>query len=355
MGQRFFIILVFLIPPALCAKGQNVVTDTLFFATDTLDKNSGIFDSDDLLTLSLRFDITEYRRKKSDEDYLDALLTYYYGKTDSVTKKIKVRARGEFRREFCSFPPILLNFRSEDTIWGGSSRIDKLKMVTQCYPGNQESLLREYLIYKLYNVLTDNSFRVRLIKVNYINTAKKNDISTEFAFVIEPIDHLTARINAVEVRTNNLDQNDVIPEMMDRMAIFNYMIGNPDWSVPVHHNVLLLAPGFPMPPDKALVVPYDFDFTGLVNASYATPNPELKIKTVQERIYLGVCRKEEVFVSAFREFSEHKNDFYKIINEFPYLTEYSKKDMIVYLDLFFNGIENRKTVLNKIMFDCLKF
>jgi len=337
------------------ASGQNDVADTLFIASDTLNENSGIFDTDDLLTISLRFDISKYRKKKSDEEYLDAQLTYYNSSTDSVTKKMRVRARGEFRREYCSFPPIMLNFRSEDTIWGGVTRVDKLKMVTQCVPGNQESVFKEYLVYKLYNILTDNSFRVRLLKVNYINTAKQNDVATEYAFVIEPLEHLTARLNAAEAKTNNLDQNDVIPEMMDRMAIFNYMIGNTDWSVPVRHNALLLAPGFPMPPDKAIVVPYDFDFSGLVDASYASPNPELEIKTVRERLYRGVCRKEEVYVSAFREFLDHKNDFYKIISEFPYLSNHSKKEMIAYLNLFLDGIDNRKTVLNKIMYDCLKF
>ena len=355
MEQRFLVISFFLILHVLPACGQNDISDTLFIASDTLNENSGIFDSDDLLTISLKFDISKYRKTKPDEEYLDAQLTYYTSNSDSVTKKLRVRARGEFRREYCSFPPILLNFRSEDPTWGGVAEINKLKMVTQCVPGNQESLFREYLVYKLYNILTDNSFRVRLLKVNYINTAKQNEVSTEYAFVIEPLEHLTKRINAAEARANNLDQKDVIPEMMDRMAIFNYMIGNTDWSVPVRHNVLLLAPGFPMPPDKAIVVPYDFDFSGLVNANYASPNPELKIKTVRERLYRGVCREEEIYVTAFREFLENEEEFYRAINEFPYLSDHSKKEMINYLDLFLDGIDNRKTVLNKIMYDCLKF
>jgi len=345
-------LLLFLVSPVLC---QNDTINTRNSVADTLHENSGLFDSNELLLISLKFDITQYKKKRSDKDYLDAILIYYTSDKDSTVKEIKVRSRGEFRREYCDFPPLLLNFRMKDSTTGEFYHIDKLKMVTQCKPANEEILLKEFLIYKLYNVLTENSFKVRLLRVNYINTFKKSKPVSEYAFVIEPIDLLTRRINSVKVLTTNLTQKNIKPEMMDRMAIFNYMIGNPDWSVPIQHNVLILSQPQSERPDLGIIVPFDFDFSGLVNTNYAIPFEGLRIKTVRERIYLGICREEQVFINALNEFLNKKDEFYKVINEFPYLNERSKKDMISYLDEFYRDFDKRNTIAKKLQIDCMHF
>jgi hypothetical protein len=337
------------------ALGQSDSINNNYAIVDTLQEAIRLFDSNELIKISLRFDITQFKKKRSDEEYLDAILTYYPGEKDSINKLIKVRSRGEFRRTYCDFPPLMLNFKTEDSIKGEFSRINKLKMVTQCIAGNEESLLKEYLVYKLYNVLTENSFRVRLLRVNYINTSNYKKSTSEYAFVIEPVDFLASRLKAVEVKTTNLTQKKIRPEIMDRMAIFNYMIGNTDWSVPIQHNVVILSQGYSERPDLGLIVPYDFDFSGLVYTSYSSPFKDLKIKSVRERLYLGICRSEEVYINALREFSDLKEEFYRVINEFPYLKENSKKDMISYLNGFFNGIGKRNTVADRMLYDCITF
>jgi hypothetical protein len=347
-----FGLLVFLVKPAL---SQNDSIDSRYVAADTLYENSGLFESDELLSVALRFDITHYKRTRSDKDYLEAILTYYNSDKDSVNKKIKVRSRGEFRRTYCAFPPLLLNFQMKDSIKGEFFKINKLKMVTECKPGYEEILLKEYLVYKLYNVLTENSFRVRLLRVKYINTFKQSKPINEYAFVIEPIDLLSRRLNSVEVKTANLTQKNIKPEMMDRMAIFNYMIGNTDWSVPIHHNILILSQAKSENPDLGNIIPFDFDYSGLVNASYAIPYEGLRIKSVNERLYLGICRSEGVFINALNEFLDRKEEFYKVINEFPYLKEKSKKEMISYLNEFFKGFDERNTLAKKLLSDCLRF
>jgi hypothetical protein len=355
MKSVSFIFFCFLVFIGSNGSAQNKSGNTRYSVEDTLHENSGLFDSDELLSVSLRFDITRYKRKRSDKDYFDAIITYHTSEKDSVNKNIKVRSRGNFRREYCDFPPLMLNFKMKDSMKGEFSRINKLKMVTQCKPGNQEILLKEYLIYKLYNVITDNSFRVRLLRVNYINTAKQNKSESEYAFVIEPIELLARRTNSVEVTTTNLTQKNVKPEMMDRVAIFNYMIGNTDWSVPIQHNVLLFSQGKSVRPDLAMIVPFDFDFSGLVNANYASPFEGLKIKTVLERQYMGICRSEQVFINSLREFLVLKEKFYKVINEFPYLKEKPKKEIISYLDQFFRDFDQRNTIAKKLFSDCIQF
>ena len=332
--------------------------DTLakYAVSDTQVVKVTLFDSDDLLEITLRFDISYYKKKKSDVEYLDAVLTYFINEKDSVSKNIKVRARGNVRRTgICDFPPLMLNFKMKDSGGAEFSGINKLKLVPYCRVGYQDLILREYLVYKLYNVLTDLSYRVRLFKITYINTSKDKKPITQFGFAIEPKELLEKRFSSKEISTQGLSQRSVKPEILDKMAIFNYMIGNTDWSVPIQHNVLLLSQSQSTTVNENLIVPFDFDYAGIVNAEYAVPFETLPIKTVRDRFYMAVCRDETTLKNSLSEFYEKKNDFYKIVNDFPYLNERSKKEMIMYLDGFFNQIDNRNTLMNRLLDDCRWF
>ncbi|MCX6329466.1 MAG: hypothetical protein NTZ85_08155 [Bacteroidia bacterium] len=337
------------------AFGQKDTIDVTYEVKDTLNKNIRLFESDKLLELTLRFDINAYKKEKTDTAYQNAILTYHISETDSINKEIKLRARGELRRDYCDFPPIRLNFRKSESLNDEFSNVDKLKLVTHCKLGNEEYTLKEFLIYKLYNVLTENSFKVRLARINYINTGKQSKQIKQFAFIIEPLEALCKRTNSVEVKVANISQKNIKPEIMDRMAIFNYVIGNTDWSVPIKHNIVVLSQGGSDRPNLGVILPFDFDYAGLVNADYAVPYAGLGLASVRDRKYLGVCRDKEVFINELKEFLDKKEEFYKVINEFPYLKEKSKKDMIAYLDGFFSGIDKRNTIAYKILEDCLVF
>lgn len=339
----------FLVNPVF---SQNNAVDTSYTVIDTIPGNLSLFDRDDILEISLSFDITYYRKKKPDEEYLDAKITYYQGADDSITKDIKVRSRGFFRREYCDFPPLLLNFREKDPPGMEFSRVNKLKLVTLCKKGYEDYLLREFLIYKLYNALTDKSLKVRLMRINYINTAKGNKSFREFAFAIEPVEFFSERTKTFATEAISISRDRIEPEWLDRLALFNYMIGNTDWSVYGQHNVIVLSQGLAKKSDLGLIVPYDFDYSGLVNTHYAAPAKGLTTKSVRERVYLGPCRDRETFIKALEEFPGKKDEFYRIIREFPYLKEKSRNDMIRYLDSFYDGFDKRNTNVISIMNDC---
>jgi len=355
MKKYHFIIIPLFALFVLPVYSQHDPTKVENSFADTLLESIKLFESDELLEIALLFDIKYYMNKKPDDEYLDAIITYYLSGNDSVSEKLKVKSRGGFRRTFCHFPPLLLNFGMTDSIKGEFYGIDKIKIVPHCKSGFEEYILKEYLIYKLYNVLTDNSFRVRLLRVDYINTGKKIKPIKEFGFVIEPVKLLEKRTNSIKVDLNNLTQKNIIPEVMDRMAIFNYMIGNTDWSVPNQHNVKILLQPYGERPDLGIIVPYDFDYTGLVNADYAIPIEELGIESVRERLYVGICRSEETFNNALKEFSDKKEEFFRVINEFPYLKESSKKEMIHYLNEFYKEFDKRNTIVYQLLKDCKNF
>ncbi len=314
-------------------------TDSTFAAIDTLNQDIGLFSSDEILNLSLRFDLTEYMRKKPKEEYMKAILTYHISEKDSLNKEIKLRSRGISRNNICSFPPISLNFKKSDMKSPEMKKVDKVKLVTHCKSGNEEYLFKEYLIYKLYNVLTDFSFNVRLVKIDYISTAKNQKIIRSYAFLIEPLNILADRTKAVPVESLAISGKNIISEMLDRMTIFNYMIGNTDWSLAGQHNLKVLSVIDSDNPGLGAVVPYDFDYAGLVNAHYAVPTEGLGLENVRQRRFLGYCRSDEQYVKALIEFSENKAEFYRIINDFTYLNDKDKKYMIAYLDEFYKMLE----------------
>ncbi|MGQ9620776.1 MAG: hypothetical protein ACUVTX_07320, partial [Bacteroidales bacterium] len=254
-----------------------------------------LFESDELIEITLSFDITTFKKKKSDTEYLDAVISYLSDNKDTIYQDIKIRARGEFRRTYCDFPPVHLNFRVKDSISGEFRGIDKIKLVPYCKQGYEDYLLREYLVYKLYNALTDYSLRVRLLRIRYVNTAKPSAKPLiQYGFVIEPVSVFEKRTGSVEIKTR-VTQRIIRPEMMNRVAIFNYMTGNTDWSVPAMHNVIIFSQPHKGPGELGTIIPYDFDFCGLVNADYAHPFESLPIKSIRERLYLGLCRSEEEF------------------------------------------------------------
>ncbi|MCU0378737.1 MAG: hypothetical protein MUC78_10815 [Bacteroidales bacterium] len=348
--KKLVLFLPLLIIALLQVNAQEEINES-YAVQDTLP-DFGLFANDDLLELSLRFNVTEYTRKKPKDEYLDAILTYHISPGDSINKDVRLKTRGEFRNGYCSFPPLLLNFKKTEFEKQDLNKIGKMKVVTHCQSGNEDILFREYLIYKLYNVLTDSSFRVRLVKINYINTFKQTKTISSYAFFIEPIDLLAERMNSMPVELTTLSQKNIVPEMMDRMAIFNYMIGNTDWSVPNQHNCKILVSRQPGSAELGQIVPYDFDYSGLVNASYAIPHEDLGIETVRERLYLGLCRSEDEFLKVLQEFSEKKQGFYDVINEFPYLTEKEKKSMIQYLDQFYSGFDKRNSIVYYLRSEC---
>jgi hypothetical protein len=344
---------LFFVSPAYAQR--DTITNPLD-VVDTISRDFGMFTHDEVLNFSLRFDMTHYTRKKPKDEYLDAILTYHINETDSVNKQIRLKSRGEMRNGYCNFPPIRLNFKkTEFPNAPDLDKIEKLKMVTHCQSGNENYLFKEFLIYKLFNVLTDTSFRVRLVRIEYINTHKKSKPVNSYAFFIEPVEMLAERINAIEVNSMNLSQKNIIPYMMDRMAIFNYMIGNTDWSVPNQHNCKVLSSLSFNNSSLGMVVPYDFDYSGLVDADYAIPYEPLGLESVRERRYVGICRTEEVLTNAIKEFLGKKAEFYKVINEFPLLDQKEKNKMISYLDSFYADFDKRNTLVNNILRECNNF
>jgi hypothetical protein len=174
---------------------------------------------------------------------------------------------------------------------------------------------------------------------------------TAYGFLIEDLDFLAARNNAVVIDNPNLAQIHMNTADMARMAIFNYMIGNTDWSVASQHNVRVIK-SLDVSSDKGIPVTYDFDYSGFVNTNYAAPNGKLPIKSVTERYYQGMCLDDEAISPVIDQFGELKDQFFSTINSFDYLSAGSKKQLDIYLNSFCKGFKNQNVLLSDLNRTC---
>ena len=312
-----------------------------------------IFADDAPLKVSLAFDIKTVVKKKFKEDYHNAEFTYTLEDGTSRTETIRIRARGEFRKRHCRFPPLTLNFKKVEKENRFFSHFNKLKLVTHCQKSitYQQYVLKEYLIYKLFNALTDYSFRVRLVEITYLDSGGKYEPLIQYGFIIESIKELAERSDAVEFEVENIHPTLAEAYHMNLVDIFNYMVGNTDFSVPHLHNLKLLKSN-DFRREAPIPVPYDFDYSGMVNAHYAIPDPILGIKSVRERKFWGFCQDKEVFESNYLLYQRSREKLYAVINDFKLLGTREQKSMILYLDSFYKIIDNKSSRNRFIFQDC---
>jgi hypothetical protein len=333
---------------------------------DVVTNESGIFEpaysgfdffsSEEPLEMTLSFDIRGLVKTKAKPEYFDAILTVRESDTDSITQDIKVKARGFFRCNFCSFPPIMMKFKNK-----GDDAIQvmgkTLKLVTHCNPTPKfdQYVLKEYLAYKLYsNLEADYSFRTRLVRIHYVDVYRPKNSYTAYGILIENETMLAQRNNAVVVKSDRFTPKDMNSTAMNRVALFNFMIGNTDWSVQMQHNLKILK-SFDEPAGKGIPVLYDFDYSGLVNTYYAVPFEELPIKNVTDRYYQGVCTSDEKMKPLIDEFVALKDRMLGTIQDFPYLSKSDKKQAESYISSFYSMYRNQKYMIYQLASTCKTF
>jgi hypothetical protein len=218
--------------------------------------------------------------------------------------------------------------------------LGSLKLVSQCFTSEagEKYLLTEYLVYRIYNLLTDLSFHVRLLNLKLVDSSGKKKTISEYAFLIENIKNVAKR-NKCSYSKEKIDPRNTDNHQMTIAAIFEYMIGNTDWGVSANHNTrLLLAEKDTL--NRPFVVPYDFDFSGFVNTDYAAPAPNLDITNVRTRLYRGFPEPTEIVDDVVSIFKKQKENIYGLINHFDLLPSKNKNELTKYLDDFFELINN---------------
>jgi hypothetical protein len=301
-------------------------------------QSSPLFRDATPLSLQLQTDLRALFRDRGDERAEhDAILRFSDGQS-SRSLNVELRTRGIFRLKRCPFPPLRLDLpkeKVENTPFEGQN---KLKLVTHCQSDRlyERNLLREYALYRAFNAVTDTSFRVRLARLTYIDSSR-SDTLERYGFLIESDLELAQRIGAQVFEASHVHDLVTDASYMTLVSVFQYLIGNTDWSVWVRHNIAVLRST--ADPNVLFAVPYDFDFSGAVNAPYAAPPPQLPIRSVRERLYRGYCQPESVLAGVLERFRSAKDSIYAAVRTVPDLSERDVRSILDYFDDFFRSLE----------------
>jgi hypothetical protein len=286
----------------------------------------------------------DFRTLFRDRDTLtvrrDSATITFTSDSGPVTLPVAIGTRGHFRLRSttCDFPPIRVFFDKEKvrrTPFGGNG---SLKLVTHCGKGEryEQNLLLEHGIYRAYNRLTELSFRTRLAKVTYADTQDPARTLTRYGFFLEDDDEMAKRNGGkiLPIVGGGLDEMD--PAQLDLVTVFQYLIGNTDWSVIMIHNIRLVqVEGHPY----FQPVAYDFDWSGVVNATYARPDARLGTKHVRERVYRGACRPMDVMAATLARLTAARDSIRDAFATLPDLEPKRLEDVLRYLDDGFRVIE----------------
>lgn len=257
---------------------------------------------------------------------------------------VQFRARGHVRRmaRTCDYVPLLLEFEKKTGAGTIFARQESLKLVVQCAGGGEfeQYLLKEYLAYRIYNLITRQSFRVRLARVSYVDKASGKPVGTRLGMLLEDETDVAHRLEGRVVELQRLLFDDLDSDALMPAMIFEYMVGNTDMSIFALHNVRIVQR-----PDKTLhVIPYDFDLSGLVNAPYAVPSRGFMIKSVTERVYRGPCRRQELVDPYIANFVAKKDEIRALPEAIPGLSRDSRAEAKSYIDGFYGSIRSAKDV-----------
>ena len=298
---------------------------------------SSLFEENTVLEVNLTGPFSSLFKEENDRKELPFVL-----RDDDLEHTIKIRVRGKSRRRVCSFPPLRINFSADDTELSIFEGQDRLKLVTHCRDRKSAHLstLKEYAAYRIFNLISDVSYRVRLLHITYTDTDGrfKEKEFDRYGFLIESSSELADRVGGRSEQVAGVSLRSLDNHQAASVYIFQYLIGNTDWSlVTAHeddtccHNGDLLEIG-----SDRYYVPYDFDLSGLVNASYARPDPSLNISKVTQRRYRGYCISTDALRDALSAIKARRADILDVIKQLPGLSQKKSAATARYLERFFD-------------------
>ena len=315
---------------------------------------ASVFDEDGVFEMQMSFDFDAICMNpvKYDCDDVPGIITYETrdGEFRNVDIRIRTRGRWNPKTSGCAFPSLFIFFDSEGaagTLFDGETM---LPLTTHCQHHSREYRSKvqiEYFTHRIFAMLTDISLRTRLLSVTYKDT-QSSDARTRYGFFIEHFDKLGERTGKVWRDTDKIDFDEVRPEEMGRLSLFQYMIGNLDWSAIQPHNVAM----FEDTDGMLTPVPYDFDYSGIVNTRYAAPPRELPVSSVQHRYFRGLCWPGFDWDALFHEFLAIEDEVFEELASLSRISVKERRRVRYFLRDFFQIIGSEKRRQSKIVDRC---
>jgi len=326
-----------------------------------------VFSSNTVMDLTLPVDFKSLCHPRQDEDcdFIKSILEYSAsdGTTESIPVEVKIRGGWRSLAKNCSAPLLWIRFDEQQVAGTPFEGQSLLPLTTHCGRGLslenamardrratwEQYLLREYLGHQLYQVLTEQSIRTRLVRISYPNPGQFSRTILNYAFFSEHFDAVAARNGAERLPRGSFNHELLDTHSADVLALYQFMIGNTDWSIARERNTILIQ----TPEGKQVPVPYDLDMSGLVNAHYAGPAPTLPIDSVRDRYYLGYCHPDLDWEALFDEFRQQQQSILQTLDNIPGLDKNSVRSTRRFLDKFFDLL-NSEDRRNKYIVNACK-
>ncbi len=328
---RFTLLLSFLLLPLLATAGS--IFDLLHTGTEKP------------VALRLEVAMDSLLAKSSQEQPAHLTFTDVFGQVQEWD--LEVGLRGKFRRQRCDYPPLKLNFSKKELKAAGLEKYDKYKMVTTCSadPLAGNLVLKEYLAYRAYNILTEKSFRVQRLLITYVDTNGNHPDRVEQGFLIEETDELADRLGAEEIESAlGQPAEAYAPAAEATQALVQYMVSNGDWSMVLARNIKV----FKGADGQLIPVGYDFDFSGWVGAPYASPTSEIGQQSIYQRVYQGYVQPDQTMREVADSFREHRREIMDLIDNFGDLAVEDRTTLHRFAARFFrelNQMNNNGAIL----------
>jgi hypothetical protein len=318
-----------------------------------------LFEDHAPLHLVIQAPLAELIERKDDRPKVRGTVSYRDADSGApIELTATISTRGRSRLEYCDFPPLRLNFRRRQvpgTLFAGQN---KLKLVTHCRRGAKHArwVGQEYLVYRMFNLLTEQSFRVRWLNIDYLDTARDNEPTTAVGFVIEAANNLAKRVNMKRFREQHIEPEQLDASQAALVTLFHFMIGNTDWSIlsgaqgrRCCHNGEALVPSNMT--DGIIVVPYDFDQAGIIATDYAVPSPQLRLNSVRTRRFRGLCSHNDQLPATIAHFNAYRPALETLIDSSDN-PDATKRTMERYLAAFYRIISDQDMQRARIMEVC---
>lgn len=319
-----------------------------------------LFEPDEPLVATLRGPITEAYRDadEASPEYLAATWSFVDG-GQTRTFDVRIRTRGKSRREACTYPPLMLNFKTKDLEGSPFEGQNKLKLVGPCKRSRsyQQQLFLELLAYRALQIVTPHSFDTRTVRLTYIDTTRDDRSWEHVTFLIEDEDAMAARNGFEPLKVPKLSRLRLDPIASAIVELFQLMIGNTDYSTirgpagsSCCHNVKLMHRADEE--DAVVPVPYDFDSSGLVDAPYALPPEVVPISDVRKRYFTGICKRDSDWEAAIARFREVEPQIMALFEQSPDLDRRTRSRNVKYMQEFFDILADPRRVEKEIIGRC---
>jgi len=311
------------------------------------------FKSEQPITITLTTDISRIRKDKGDKKpWRSGTVKYVDPAGKEHIIPVQLRTRGIWRLKNCEIPPMRMNFARATSVgtpfWG----LDMPKLTSVCRDDDtyEQYILQELQLYRIQNLLTPVSHKARLVNITYVDSANGKIFAKRAAIMLEEPLAMAQRLGGMEVKLKGARADDLDPFHNAFSGVFQYFIGNTDWSIPGLHNMELLS----QLDGTVIPIPWDYDFSGAINARYATTDPSLTISRVRDRLYRGYCAPPEEFHKVVALFKEKKDAIYALYNDEigKLLRPNTVKETLSYFDDFYHTIKDQRNVERELIDEC---